>query len=72
MTTTNDSPEDRIEAAIKVAEQYADIDGAHHKQWTINEMLRALMGKDGFTQWLAKVNAEGAEEYGEWDLGIAP
>lgn len=34
--------EEQVEAALDIASNYAFIDGAHHKNWVINEMVRAL------------------------------
>lgn len=33
-----------IEQALSYAHQYAQIDGAHHKAWVIDQMVRALTG----------------------------
>jgi hypothetical protein len=58
--------------AIKIAESYGMIDGAHHKQWVIDQMIRALLG-DGYDAWLAKENAEReAGDHFLWDHGVAP
>lgn len=32
-----------IEKAIEYAHRYGQIDGAHHKQWVIDQMVRALL-----------------------------
>lgn len=55
--------EERIEKAIEVAERYGGIDGGHHKQWVIDQMIRALKAHK-YEGW------EGDED--EWDVGIAP
>ena len=31
-----------IEAALEIARRYGGIDGAHHKAWVIDQMVRAL------------------------------
>ena len=36
--------EDRIKRAIDFAVKYGSIDGAHHKDWVIDQMVRALTG----------------------------
>mgnify|MGYP001306605573 CR=1 FL=1 len=36
--------EERIAKALKIAVQYGGIDGAHHKDWCIDQMVRALTG----------------------------
>ncbi|MEQ7008420.1 hypothetical protein ABN028_19800 [Actinopolymorpha sp. B17G11] len=38
------TPEAKIEKALKIAGEYAYIDGSHHKTWTIDQMVRALTG----------------------------
>lgn len=35
---------DRIEKALAFAVAYGGIDGAHHKDWVIDQMVRALTG----------------------------
>lgn len=60
------------EAALEIALQYGGIDGAHHKMWIIDQMVRALTG-DRYTQWVAdaKAGEDGPDTY-EWDEGIVP
>lgn len=64
--------EERIQAAIDLAVQYGGIDGAHHKTWVIDQMVRALAG-DRYEQIVkdAKAGEDGPDTY-EWDEGIAP
>lgn len=38
--------ESKIKNAMNVANKYASVDGAHHKNWVINEMVTHLIGKD--------------------------
>lgn len=56
-----------IGEAVALAEQWAHVDGGHHKQWLIDQMVRALAGVD-YADWVAAYEADG----GEWDVGIAP
>lgn len=35
---------ERINAALEYAARYAGYDGAHHKDWVIDQMVRALTG----------------------------
>lgn len=65
-----------IDKAIDVVENYATIDGGHHKQWVIDQFMRELLGDD-YEAW--KDSMEVKEEDGdgncyvdEWDTGIAP
>lgn len=62
----------RIEGALGLASQYGGIDGAHHKQWVIDQMVRVLTG-DGYEQWVKdqKAGGDGPDTY-SWDEGIAP
>lgn len=36
--------EERIRFALFCANQYAGIDGSHHKMWVIDQMVRSLTG----------------------------
>ncbi len=36
--------QDRIKKALKIGLDYGGIDGAHHKTWVIDQMIRALTG----------------------------
>jgi hypothetical protein len=38
------TPEERIKKALAIAVQFGGIDGAHHKDWTIDQVVRALTG----------------------------
>ena len=64
--------EDRIAAALDVANRYGGIDGGHHKMWVIDQMVRLLAGPD-YEKWVAEHNdgEDGPDTY-EWDCGIAP
>ena len=63
---------DRILAALDIAMRYGSIDGAHHKMWVIDQMVRSLT-QTGYPEWVASHNAgeDGPNTY-EWDEGIAP
>ena len=58
---------ERIEKAMEIANSYGFIDGEHHKQWVLDQMVRVLLGEAEYTEW-----AKGSEEYPEWEVGIAP
>ena len=62
----------KIAKALNIAYRYGSIDGAHHKMWVIDQMVRALTGTD-YDNWIEKVKAgkDGPDTY-EWDEGIAP
>jgi hypothetical protein len=63
---------DRIVKALGVAFRYGGTDGAHHKAWVIDQMVRALTG-DGYQDWVRerKDGDDGPESYG-WDEGVPP
>ena len=63
---------EKIEQAIDLAVQYGGIDGAHHKAWVIDQMVRVLAG-DEYDALVAnaKDGEDGPDTY-EWDEGIAP
>lgn len=63
------------ERAIDVALMYGSIDGAHHKAWVIDQMVRALLETgEAYAAWCLEKRdgADGPETYDEWDSGIAP
>ncbi len=63
---------ERIDTALDYAKRYSQIDGAHHKAWVIDQMVRALTGRH-YEQFVAEHNdgEDGPDTYG-WDEGIAP
>jgi hypothetical protein len=63
---------EKIEKAIELAVIYGGIDGAHHKDWLIDQMVRALAG-DKYDQIVADACAgEDGPNTFTWDCGIAP
>lgn len=64
--------EQKIEEAINMAVKYGGIDGAHHKDWVIDQMVRILAG-DNYEKIIAEAKAgeDGPDTY-SWDEGIAP
>ena len=67
MTVKKDS--EYINAALKIPYRYGCIDGAHHKMWVIDQIVRALCGDDETYQ--AWVKEYERADY-EWDGGIKP
>ena len=51
----------RIQDALEIPCDYGHVDGAHHKQWIIDQMLQRLLGDD-YQEFVG----EG------WDTGVAP
>ena len=67
-------PNERIDLAIDLAVQFGGIDGAHHKAWVIDQMVRELAGSPERYAALvaeAKEGEDGPETY-DWDVGVAP
>jgi hypothetical protein len=60
----------RITKAVYIATRHGMTDGAHHKQWVIDQMLRALFGDEKYNEWLDVTNSN--PDYDPWDQGIAP
>lgn len=62
---------ERIEKALAIVHTHGGIDGAHHKQWTLDQVVRALTGcpmveGDGSQVFgLSSVQGE-SEEYLAW------
>jgi len=64
----------RIDEAIEIATEYGQIDGAHHKAWVIDQMVRVLAGsREEYERIVSEAcdGEDGADTY-EWDEGIAP
>jgi len=66
------SDEEKIQAAIDLAVKYGGIDGAHHKDWVIDQMVRVLAGEK-YEEIVREAcdGEDGANTY-SWEVGIAP
>jgi hypothetical protein len=64
--------EEKVANTIELAIQHKGNDGAHHKDWVIDQMVRVLAG-DEYEKVVteAKAGEDGPETY-KWDEGIAP
>lgn len=65
---------ERIKKALEIAWSYGQIDGSHHKMWTIDQMVRALCGdEEEYRKWIEAYEfpTNNDDEY-YWDCGIAP
>ena len=65
---------DNKDKAIEIIEEYGWMDGAHHKQWVLDQVVRALLGSnEEYEAWVARYEKgdDGPHTY-EWDMGIAP
>lgn len=63
---------ERIDKAVDLAFRYGGIEGDHHRAWTIDQMLRILLG-DRYQEAVRESCAgeDGPNTY-EHDVGIAP
>lgn len=61
---------EKIEKALEMIESYGGIDGGHHKQWVLDQLVRILA--DDYDQWVKEYQdgEDGPETY-LWDEGIA-
>ena len=64
----------RIGKAMTLIERYGGIDGGHHKQWVIDQVIRELLADDyDYDAWVKDMcNGDEGENTYEWDEGIAP
>jgi hypothetical protein len=60
----------RVKKAITIAFQYGSIDGAHHKMWVIDQIVRTLLAEEYDTVVEEYKNCEDGPY--EWEEGIAP
>jgi len=63
---------EKIQSALDLAIRYGGIDGAHHKTWVIDQVIRILAG-DKYDEIVREAcdGEDGPNTY-EWDEGIAP
>lgn len=62
----------RMIDALKIALDYGQIDGSHHKMWVIDQMVRTLTG-DNYEEIVKQYcDGEDGENTYEWDCGVAP
>jgi hypothetical protein len=61
-----------INDAVSIAVRYGGIDGSHHKDWVIDQIIRTLSGKDYDDIIAAACAGEDGPDTYEWNTGIAP
>jgi hypothetical protein len=68
----NNAYDDKINQAINLAVKYGGVDGAHHKAWVIDQIVRTLTG-DNYDEIVKKARAgeDGPDTY-SWHCGVAP
>lgn len=59
----------RVDAAMELIERYGGIDGAHHKQWVLDQVARRLKAHK-YEKWVESMTENDDED--AWDVGIAP
>lgn len=66
------SPQDRLDQILDLLYRYKSVDGAHHKDWLLNQIARAAL-EDEYQAWIQKYKEgeDGPDTY-EWDEGIPP
>lgn len=63
---------DSIAESVELAVRYGQIDGAHHKAWVIDQMVRKLTGPEyADVVRRAKAGENGPDTFA-WDEGVAP
>lgn len=63
-----------IGRALKVIAEDGSIDGSHHKQWVLDQVVHFLTGTgENYQKWITAHNTgpEGPNSY-SWDIGIVP
>ena len=66
--------DERVEKALDVIQKDGGIDGSHHKQWVLDQVVRLLTGSaPEYDAWLKDYadGEDGPHTY-SWDQGIAP
>jgi len=62
----------KVVDALKVIQEYGGTDGAHHKQWVLDQVVRILAG-DSYEEWVRHYEYRGeAGKIYEWEIGTAP
>lgn len=63
---------DKERQVLEIINRWSGVDGSHHKQWVIDQIVRVLTG-EGYQKWVEdwEDGEEGPETY-KWDEGIAP
>ena len=57
---------------MRLIEQFGGIDGEHHKQWVIDQIVQVLTGED-YPEWVADMkDGEDGPDTFTWEEGIAP
>lgn len=71
-TMNNKELRQSVKEAIELAVCYGGIDGSHHKNWVIDQMVRKLAGNQYEEIVKEACNGEDGPNTYTWDCGIAP
>ena len=63
---------EKEEQALKLATDGIFIDGGHHKQWYLDQIVRVLTGDDYLKYVASEESGEDGPETYLWEEGIAP
>ena len=58
---------EKEEEVFSLIDQYGDVDGAHHKQWLLDQCMRVLL-RNEYSVWFTERYQKGYD----WDQGVAP
>ena len=63
---------DKEQNVLNLIYRWGCVDGAHHKQWLLDKIVREITG-DNYKKWVSEFQdgEDGPETY-IWDEGIAP
>ena len=61
----------RIEYTLAYIMDYGGYNGAHHKQWLLDQIVQTLTTPEEYDAWKRQYS-HGDDTHKEWDTGIAP
>lgn len=64
--------EERVRMALALCAGLGQIDGGHHRGWTLDQIARLLSGRNYESLVKTYENEKDGEKEYEWDVGIAP
>lgn len=64
--------QEKVAKILELIENYAFIDGAHHKQWLLDQIARVATG-DNYSEWRKMwLERDGSWITDHWDEGGSP
>jgi hypothetical protein len=68
---TREELNNQILRALDLIGQFSDVDGRHHRQWLLDQVVTVLTGDDDeYRRFVEEYNAQGHTV--DWSEGIAP